>query len=260
MRHRCVFSFLFLIVAMLGSVAQAQTPAPVTTRADQPRPQPILWLAIDDGRGARIVAQEAAAAVLPLTTRAAQSGVHVRLPDYDDKDRKLISTQDLVNGREGVIDMATRRYGGPALAGWMRRIEGGWQVNWWLRDGEQELARWENRDAQAVAVLAAGAKGLVDALTKRDTEIASSGPAGRYRVVFEGLRNAGDHAQVMQALQRQSIVRGVMPQSMDGDRFELELDLAAGVEGLARMLEGQGLRLVSLGDDTRPSVFAFGRR
>lgn len=259
MRQWRISPFLFLISALLIGAAQAQTSAPMT-RPEASRPQPILWLAIDDGRGPRIVAQEAAAAVLPLTTRAAQGGVHVRLPDYDDKDRKLIGTQDLVNGRGGVVDVATRRYGGPALAGWMRRVEGGWQVDWWLRDGEEELASWQNRDAQAVAVLTAGAKGLVEALAKRDVEMASSGPAGRYRVIFEGLRTASDHAQVMQALQRQSIVRKVIPQGMDGDRFELELDLSAGVEGLARMLEGQGLRLVSPGDETRPSVFTFGRR
>lgn len=222
--------------------------------------QVTVWLAIDDGRGARIVAREAAAAVQPLTQRAAQHGVRLRLPDYDARDQAVIEARDLAAGRAEAVDAAMRRHGGPALMGWMRRVEGGWLAEWRLREGERELGRWQSRDPQAATVLAAGADGVVEALSQREVQVAMSGPAGRYRLVFEQVRSAADYARVMQTLRRQAIVRTLTPLAASGDRLEIEAELGAGVEGLARLLEGAGLRLVSLGDATTASVFALERR
>ncbi len=224
------------------------------------RPQPVLWLAIDDGSGARIVSQDAAPAVAPLTSRAVQRGLRVRLPSYDDQDRRIVIPRDIPSGETYSVDTATQRYGGPALIGWLRRGEGGWVADWRLRDGEADIARWRNQDAQAAVVLAAGADGAADALAQRYSRMALSGPAGRYRVVVQGLTGATDYARVMDALKRQPIVREIAPASLAGERLELELELSAGVEGLARLLRGSGLESVSVGDAATPSVFALGGR
>lgn len=224
------------------------------------RPEPILWLAIDDGSGARIVSQDTAPAVAPLTSRAVQRGLRVRLPSYDDQDRGIVIPRDIPSGESYSLDTATRRYGGPALIGWLRRGEGGWVAEWRLRDGEADIATWRSQNVQAAAVLAAGADGAADALARRYSEMVLSGPAGRYRVVVEGLSSAADYARVMDALKRQPIVRGVMPATMAGERLELELELSSGVEGLARLLRGSGLETVSMGDAATPSVFALSTR
>ena len=224
------------------------------------RPQPVLWLALDDGSGARIVSQDAVAAVAPLTARANQRGIGVRLPRYDAQEQASVHARDLTGDETWSVDTATRRYGGPALIGWMRRGEGGWIADWRLRDGGAELGRWQSRDVQAAAVLAAGADGAADVLAQRSVSRAFSGPAGRYRIVVEGLADAASYARVMELLGRQPIVRETVPLRLDQARLELDVELSAGVEGLAQLLRGSVLEPVFVGDLTTPSEFAFGQR
>ena len=224
-----------------------------------PRVQPILWLAIDDGSGARIVSQDAAAAVLPLTTRAGQRGLRLRLPAWDAQDQSILYARDLAGEETYAVDTATRRYGGPALVGWLRREASGWVADWRLREGESEIARWQSRDLQAAAVLAAGADGAVDALARRRNEVVLTGAAGRYRVVVQGLIGGADYARVLDALRRQSIVRAVEPRALEGDRLEMDLDLGAGVESLLLLLEGGVLETVAVGDAGTPTVLALRR-
>ena len=221
------------------------------------RPQPILWLAIDDGSGARIVSQAAAAAVAPLTTRALQHGMTVRLPAYDAQDQATIIARDLAGQETWSVDTATQRYGGPALIGWMRRGADGWVADWRLRDGGMELGHWRSLDPQSSVVLASGADGAADILAQRAARPAFSGVAGRYPIVIEGLAKAADYARVVSLLQRQPIVREVTPRRLAGTRLELEMELSAGVEGLAQLLRGSVLDPVFIGDLTTPSEFAL---
>ncbi|MFA5591162.1 MAG: DUF2066 domain-containing protein [Lysobacteraceae bacterium] len=235
------------VQALLASGGRSALPAQ--------RPQPILWLAIDDGSGARIVSQDAAAAVAPLTSRANQRGLRVRLPSYDELDRSIVQPHDIPGGETYAVDNASRRYGGPVLIGWLRRGEGGWIADWRLREGESDIGRWQTRDPQAATVLATGADGAADAWAQRYSQMVLSGPAGRYPVVIEGLSSARDYAGLMQMLGRQPIVRGIVPLVLVDDRLQLELELSAGVESLARLLESSGLQTETLGDAQTPSVF-----
>lgn len=221
------------------------------------RPEPILWLAIDDGSGARMVSQETAAAVAPLVARATQRGLRVRLPAYDAQDRVIVYPRDLAGEENYAVDTATQRYGGPALIGWLRRAEGGWVADWRLRDGENEIGRWRSTDPQAAAALAAGADGAADALAQRHAQVALSGTPGRYGIVIEGVANGADYARVLATLRRQPIVRGVSPVVLRDDRLEVEVDLGAGVESLTRLLAGGALESVSVGDGATPTILAL---
>lgn len=225
-----------------------------------PRPvQAVLWLAIDDGSGARMVSQAAAVAVQTLTARAVQRGISLRLPLYDAQDQAILQTRDLTTNENWAVDTATRRYGTIALVGWMRRGGDGWLADWRVRDGEVELARWTSRDTQASAVLAAGGDGLADAVQQRLARPVFSGPAGHYRVVVEGLTDAADYARVMSLLSGQPIVRSVSVLQLDQSRLELELDLSAGVEDLVRLLRGGALESIFVGNLQAPSEFVLGR-
>ena len=62
---------------------------------------------------------------------------------------------DLAGEDNYAVDTATRRYGGPALIGWLRATAAaGWSTG--ACATESEIGRWQNRDPQAAAVLAAG--------------------------------------------------------------------------------------------------------
>jgi hypothetical protein len=219
------------------------------------RPQPIVWLAIDDGSGARIVSQEAAAAVVPLTARGRQRGLELRLPQYGAAERSTLKAMDLAVEETWAVDQLTSRYGGPALLGWMRRDANGWVADWRLRQSGTELGRWRSQDAQAAVVLAGGADGAADALSQR-AQMVFTGPAGRYRVVIEGLHDGAGYAKVMALIARQPIVRGVQTLQADQGRLELDVDLSAGIEGLVQLLRGSVLESIFVGDLETPSEFA----
>ncbi|MEJ1250125.1 DUF2066 domain-containing protein [Denitratimonas tolerans] len=250
---------LYLIARFDAAGVQHLLAAGGGVAAPPRRVQAILWLAIDDGSGARIVSQSAAAAVLPLTTRASQRGLRLRLPAWDARDQAAVRALDLAGEDSYAVDTATRRYGGPALIGWLRRDGGGWVVDWRLRDGESEIGRWQNRDPQAAAVLAAGADGAADALVRRLAQVTLSGPAGTYRIVVQGLGSAADYARVLATLRRQTIVRAVSPVALAADRVELDVELGAGVGSLAQLLAGGPLESTSVGDQRAPSVFSLRR-
>lgn len=248
---------VFLIARFDAAAVQRLLAASGGVAVPASRVQPILWLAIDDGSGARIVSQDAAAAVRPLTARAAQRGLRLRLPTWDAQDQAILQAGDLAGEETYAVDTVTRRYGGPALIGWLRRGGSGWVADWRLRDGETELGRWQDTDAQASVVLTGGADGAAEALARRQAQVTLSGPAGRYRIQIHGLDSAADYARVLETLRRQTIVRGVTPLALAGDRMELDMELAAGVESLSRLLAGSALESVSVGDLDTPSVLAL---
>lgn len=221
------------------------------------QPQPILWLAIDDGSGARIVSADAAAAITALTTRAAQRGINLRLPRYDATDQATVIARDLASEETWAVDTATARYGGPALIGWMRRDDDGWLADWRVRDGSGELGRWRNREVQALDVLTAAADGAAEVLLRRSAQASFSGQPGRYPVVIEGVSNAAAYADLMALLRRQPIVIEVHPVRVDQSRLEAELELSAGIENLAQLLRGSVLEPVFVGGLESPSEFAL---
>lgn len=224
------------------------------------QPRPILWLAIDDGSGARIVNADAAAAVGALTTRANQRGIPLRLPQYDSSDQAVLMARDLAGEETWSVDTVTARHGGPALIGWMRRDAEGWVVDWRLRDGGSELGRWRSQDEQAVVVLAAGADGAADLLMQRGAQAAFTGQPGRYSIVIEGVDSGAGYARLMALLRRQPIVIAVQPSRLEASRLEAELELSAGVESLARLLRGSALDAIFVGDLETPSEFAYQAR
>ena len=126
-----------------------------------PRPRPLLWLAIDDGRGPRLVGEAQQSAVASLIRRAAERGLQIAFPLADVQDQTLGGPQSVWNGDTAAVRDAAMRYGGaPVLIGKLRRGGSGWLADWVLIDGGTELHRWNGSNANAGAVLAGGADGF----------------------------------------------------------------------------------------------------
>lgn len=223
----------------------------------EPRTRPLLWLAIDDGSGARVVGEAQASAIRALSARANQRGMQLRMPKNDEQDQLAATPESVANADAETLLAASARYGGaPLLVGLLRRGGGGWTVNWLLHDGSRELSRWNSDDADAMRALAGGADGAADALAKEYAEEILSGEAGRYPIVVQGLQRAEDYGRVVRALTVLPVVRKLMPGTATGDRIELEVELGTGIEGLSRLLARGGLlRPVSGGDATQATVF-----
>lgn len=207
-----------------------------------PRPKPLLWLAIDDGRGPRLVGQAQSAAVAALTRRAAERGLTVSFPQADLADQTVGGPQAVWRSDVDAVRTAATRYGRePVLMGRMQRGSGGWTVDWVLFDGSSELRRWSSTDPEAAAVLVAGADGAAAALANFYASRIMSGPAGDYDVVIEGIDSAVEYARALQYLQGLPVVQALQVQQAEADRLHLRLSLRSGIEGLARLASGGGV-------------------
>jgi len=206
----------------------------------QPRPKPVLWLAIDDGSGPRLVGLQQANAARPLLDRAVERGFRLGLPSGTAAEQAAVGAiwrQDVP-----AVARSSARYSPPMqLIGKLYRSNGGWAADWSFADGGNVLATWSSRDADPRRVMVAGADGAADALFKRYAKVQSAGPAGTYRVAFSGVDNAEDYMRLAGFLQGAIVVRRAVPVHAAGSRVEFDLDLLSGLPGFDRMLGSNGV-------------------
>lgn len=207
----------------------------------QPRPKPVLWLAIDDGSGPRLVSVQQANAVRPVLDRAVERGYKLGLPLGSTAEQALVGA--IWRQDTAAVARASSRYAPPMqLIGKLYRAEGGWAADWVFVDNGRELSTWTTRDGNAMRAMAAGADGAADALVKRYAKAgAATGQAGTYRVVVTGIGSADDYLRMAAGLREVAVVRNVVPVRARGDRLELDLEMTTGLPGLNRMLGDNGV-------------------
>ena len=209
------------------------------------RPRPILWLAIDDGRGARLVGSQQINVVKPLARRGLERGMHYGLPTGGTVEQAAVGAiwaQDAA-----ALRLLSARYGNDCqLIGKVYRSPAGWTADWLLTRAGAELARWSFSDADAQRVIASGVDKGADALAVRDAVLLDSEPAGLYRVDVLGVEQSSDFIRAMAYLQTLAVVRKVGVIEARPEYLRLQLDLGTGMKGFRRMVEvGDTLRPVS---------------
>lgn len=217
----------------------------------QPRPKPVVWLAINDGSGPRLVGLQQANAVRPLLSRAQDRGYSLGLPTGNAAEQALVGA--IWRQDTAAVARASSRYSPPMqLIGKLYRAKGGWTADWVFVDGGKVLSTWSTSDTDARRAMAGGADGTADALVKRYAKRGTAGPAGTYRVVFAGIRSTDDYLRLMGQLQKMAVVRRITPVRASGDTLELDLELISGLSGFRRML-GDDSPLV--GGEGEPPLF-----
>lgn len=207
----------------------------------QPRPKPVLWLAIDDGKGPRLVAVGQSNAARSVLDRAIQRGYRLGLPAGNAAEQAAVGA--IWRGDTGAIARISAQYSPPMqLIGKVYRKGAGWKADWIFVDGGRVLSKWSSENSDARAAMSAGADGTADALIRRYARSSgASGPAGTYRVRFTGIDSADDYIRLMGHLQEISVVRKVRPISAGPDGLLLELDLISGLPGFRKMIGSRGI-------------------
>lgn len=216
-----------------------------------PRPKPVVWLAINDGSGPRLVSLQQANAVRPLLNRAIERGYSLGLPAGGAAEQALVGA--IWRQDTAAVARASARYSPPMqLVGKLYRSQKGWTADWSFVDSGKVLATWSVSDADARRAMAGGADGTADALVKRYAKRGAAGPAGVYRMVFTGVRSTDDYLRLMGQLQKMSVVRRIVPVRASGDTLELDLELISGLSGFRRML---GEDSVLIGGEGEPPTY-----
>lgn len=207
----------------------------------QPRPKPVLWLAIDDGKGPRLVAVGQSNAARAVLDRAIERGYRLGLPSGNAAEQAAVGA--IWRGDTGAIARTSARYSPPMqLIGKLYRKGTGWKADWIFVDGGRVLSKWSTENSDARAAMSAGADGTADALIRRYARgSGASGPAGAYRVRITGIDSADDYIRLMGHLQEVSVVRKVRPISAGPDGLLLELDLISGLPGFRKMIGSRGI-------------------
>ncbi|WP_374604826.1 DUF2066 domain-containing protein [Arenimonas sp.] len=199
------------------------------------RPSPILWLAIDDGRGARLVNASQINVVKPLASRGTQRGLSFGLPTGSAVEQAAVDTIWARN--PGPMTALTERYGHQTqLLGRLFREGQGWTADWVLTRGDTELSRWSFSDPSAQRALASGADGAADAIARRDARRADVGEPAVHDMLVTGLRLADDYTRAMGYLQALPVVRELTVEEATPDSLRLRLDLAVGVPAFEAFL------------------------
>ena len=154
-------------------------------------------------------------------------------------------------GDSAAIAGLSRKYSPPMqLIGKLQRGAGGWVADWTFVDKGKVLSSWQTKHADARRAMAGGADGAADALFKRYAKAGSGGPAGNYRVRILGVDSADDYMRLSGYLAGVSIVKRVRPVLALPGELQLDLELATGVSGFARLVDrGEVLSTVSTGSD-----------
>lgn len=202
----------------------------------QPRPKPVLWLAIDDGSGPRLVDVGSAEAARSALDRAVDRGFRLGLPGGNAAEQAAVGA--IWRGDVAAIAGISARYSPQMqLVGKLYRGDGGWTADWILIDNGRELSSWSSSDRSALRAMAGGADGAADALAARYAKAEPIGEPGRHEVLFTGIDSSEDYMRVVAWLRSQSVVRDVRPLRAGPDGLGVELDLATGLAGLRRVLD-----------------------
>ena len=216
-----------------------------------PRPKPVLWLAIDDGSGPRLVGLPQAEAARSLLDQAIERGYRLGLPSGSAAEQAAVGA--IWRGDVGAVARISSRYNPPMqLLGKLRRGGAGWVADWIFVDRGQVLKRWSSENRSARQAMAAGADGAADALAARYARAPEPlGEPGRYLVRFTGLDDAGDYMRLSAWLQGQSVVQDIVPRRASAGMAEFELQLATGLPGLRLVLDDE--LLVPAGEGEPPT-------
>ncbi|MDH5834364.1 DUF2066 domain-containing protein [Luteimonas kalidii] len=219
----------------------------------QPRPKPVVWLAIDDGNGPRLVGLQHNNVARPLLERAVQRGYRLGLPSGSAAEQAAVGA--IWRGDTGAIARLSARYQPPMqLIGKLYRDGAGWKADWIFVDNGRVLSRWSEEGADARRTLATGADGGADALIKRYAKATAPADPVVQRMVFTGVRTGADYLRLSAALQRMSVVRAIRPQRAMPDRLEVELDLLTGLAGFRRMAD-EDVLIEMEGEDVLAPVY-----
>lgn len=224
----------------------------------EPRPRPVLWLAIDDGRGARLVTLNQNNAVRPVLDRARQRGYGLGLPRGSAAEQA--ATGAIWRGDHAAVARLSARYAPPMqLVGKLYRHDGGWRADWTFVDGGRVLSQWSNENANVRQVMAGGADGAADALVERYAKAAETGPSGSYRITFTGIGSSDDFIRLSGYLQGMSVVQRVTPVRATPEGLELELELLTGLPGFRRLADERVLVETEVLLDTGTPIYRLVR-
>lgn len=206
----------------------------------------VVWLAMDDGKGPRLLdSTDPAARAMQQT--AEQRGVNLVWPRLDTPEQAQTTAQIVWEGDTMTLSADAVRYQtDTVLVGQLRRVGNDWSARWTLVLGGQAQPVWESRDPDLAAALVSGADGAVDKTRGRSSAATEERRITSAKVWIGGLKSAQDYARLFEILGGNELVREFQPEQARGDGVLLKLTLNLALDRWLAYLPPDGpLQLVS---------------
>ena len=207
----------------------------------EPRPKPVLWLAIDDGSGPRLVGLPQANAARPVLDRAKARGYRLGLPSGTASEQAIAGP--IWRGDIAAVARASTAYDPPMqLVGKLYRTGASWRGDWIFVDKGKVLARSSTSNADARAAMAGGADIAADALIRKYARPGKpipkqpSSDVSEFTIQLIGIKSSEDYLRAMAWLESQPQIKRVVPLDATADGMHLRISAAGGGAGLATLV------------------------
>ncbi len=133
------------------------------------RPSTLLWLAVNDAQGRRLLGlEDGAEYIQAIEQRATQRGIAFIYPLLDLEDSAALRASDVWGGfRQPVVDASSRYHADAILTASIESpVAGIWEAHWTVYIDDQ-MASWSNEADLLAAVLEEGIDKLADMLASR---------------------------------------------------------------------------------------------
>lgn len=224
----------------------------------EPRPRPVLWLAINDGSGPRLVGLQQNNAARPVLDRAQARGFRLGLPQGNAAEQATVGA--IWRGDTGAVARVSSRYNPPMqLIGKLYRVGNGWRSDWIFVDNGRALSRWSKTSSDARTAMAAGADGAADALIAKYARRPPPPPPppapSTVQVLFTGIDNADDYLRLMGYLERSNVVKRATPLHASPRGLLVELLVDGGLSGLRADADRGGVVVPEDAGESTTAVF-----
>ncbi len=212
----------------------------------EPRPKPVLWLAIDDGSGPRLVGLAQANAARPVLDRAKVRGYRLGLPTGNASEQVMAGS--IWRSDVAAVARASAAYDPPMqLVGKLYRTGPTWRGDWIFVDKGKVLARSSTSSADARTAMAGGADIAADALIRKYARPGKPVPkqpsneVSDFTIQLVGINSSEDYLRAMAWLESQPQIKRVVPVDATADGLHLRISVAGGGAGLATIAANGGV-------------------
>jgi len=221
------------------------------------RPTTLVWLALGDTPGGRVLpASDTSNLMQALVTAAQQRGIILVFPQMDAVDRAALGVPDVTGFNAGRIQLASQRYHPDAvLVGSVTSFGNGqYAAHWQLLDGNEQQA-WQTPPGDEVVTAVDGVEVSADRYAIQYAIPADAGDISGVPLAVQGVTSLDIYAKVLAYLNGLTPVRGVRVQRMQQGSAYFSVDAYGTLDNLRSALALGGL-LVPMDAATSPATAA----
>lgn len=221
-----------------------------------PRPKPVLWLALDDGSGPRLVALPQANVARTALDRAKALGFGLGLPKGSAAEQAIVGA--IWRGDTGAVARLSKAYAPPMqLIGKVQRAGSGWKADWIFLDNGRVSTRDSSTNADARRAIASGADVANQALIRKYVRRVPPKPVVRsqsVRLTFGGIDNAQEYLELIGYLERHARIGRIVPESASPGTVVFTVELKDGLANFRRAAIADGV-ISAVGEDDDGTQF-----